>query len=92
MEAALLKCSKNDTHRHAQVFRIVSVTVGTPPATFTWQYYDKSKVPKEVGPITPLEFYTQHVKPLIDVETKVRHTGLVPMVCLVCGRMSNEHA
>ena len=54
-----------------EVFKIVSIAVGVPPPTFTWQYYDKSKVAKSVGPISPLEFYEQHVKPIFDVADKV---------------------
>ncbi|XP_036341939.1 bleomycin hydrolase-like, partial [Rhagoletis pomonella] len=34
-------------------------------------YYDKSKAYKSIGPITPLEFYENHVKPIFNVEHKV---------------------
>ncbi|KAF2362343.1 Peptidase C1B bleomycin hydrolase [Trinorchestia longiramus] len=54
-----------------EVYRIVAITVGAPPSSFTWQYYDKLKAAKEIGPITPLDFYERHVKPVYDVEQKV---------------------
>ena len=50
----------------------MSICVGVPPSTFTWEFYDKSKNPKRVGPITPMEFYEQHVKPHFDLDSKVR--------------------
>ena len=39
------------------VFRIVSICLGIPPESFTWQYYDKSKKACKIGPVSPLEFY-----------------------------------
>lgn len=54
-----------------EVFRIVAVTVGLPPTSFTWQYYEKTKAAKEIGPVTPQQFYEQHVKPLFNVEEKM---------------------
>lgn len=53
------------------VYRIVSICTGTPPDTFTWRYYDKEKKFHSIGPITPLEFYRQHVKPYFNVLDKV---------------------
>ncbi|XP_033123522.1 bleomycin hydrolase-like isoform X1 [Anneissia japonica] len=53
------------------VHRIVSICLGTPPTSFTWDYYDKNKVYKKIGPITPKDFYEQHVKPFYDVNDKV---------------------
>ena len=52
-------------------FRIVTINLGTPPREVTWEYYDKSKKPQKVGPISPLVFYKEHVKPHFDVESKV---------------------
>lgn len=54
-----------------EVYRIVSICLGIPPKTFCWEYYDKSKAYHKVGPITPLEFYNEHVKPVYNVEDKV---------------------
>ena len=52
------------------VFRIVGICLGVPPENFTWQYYDKSKKAHKIGPISPLEFYTTHVKPHFNVLDK----------------------
>lgn len=54
-----------------EVYKIVSICLGIPPSTFTWEYYDKSKNYHCIGPITPLDFYNKHVKPVFDVEQKV---------------------
>lgn len=54
-----------------EIFRIVTICLGLPPKTFTWEYYDKTKVYHKVGPISPLEFYNQHVKSVYNVEDKV---------------------
>lgn len=53
------------------IFRIIGICLGIPPETFTWQYYDKSKKYNDVREITPLEFYTQHVKPAFDMSSKI---------------------
>lgn len=53
------------------VYRIVGICMGIPPVTFEWNYYDKSKSFNTIGPITPLDFYEKHVKPLFDVTEKV---------------------
>ncbi|KAI5268624.1 bleomycin hydrolase [Manis pentadactyla] len=54
-----------------EIFRVVSVCMGNPPETFTWEYRDKDKNYQKIGPITPLEFYREHVKPLFNVEDKI---------------------
>eukprot|EP00088_Acartia_fossae_P049421 TRINITY_DN5442_c1_g1_i4.p1 TRINITY_DN5442_c1_g1~~TRINITY_DN5442_c1_g1_i4.p1 ORF type:complete len:482 (+),score=81.15 TRINITY_DN5442_c1_g1_i4:18-1463(+) len=54
-----------------EFYRIVGICLGIPPKTFVWQYTDKSKQVHSVGPISPLEFYNQHVKPLYNVEEKI---------------------
>ncbi|MCL4134543.1 UNVERIFIED_CONTAM: hypothetical protein GTU68_065501 [Idotea baltica] len=54
-----------------EIYRIVSICLGVPPATFTWEYYDKSKAYHSIGPITPQEFYAKHVQPVYDVLDKV---------------------
>ncbi|XP_064620531.1 bleomycin hydrolase-like [Lineus longissimus] len=53
------------------IYRIVSICLGSPPETFTWEYYDKEKKYHKVGPITPREFYKQLVKPVFNMEDKV---------------------
>lgn len=54
-----------------QIYRVTAICTGTPPETFTWEYYDKNKDYKKMGPISPLEFYKEHVKPHFDMENKV---------------------
>uniref|UniRef100_A0A8C7E1I2 Bleomycin hydrolase n=1 Tax=Naja naja TaxID=35670 RepID=A0A8C7E1I2_NAJNA len=54
-----------------QVFRVVSICLGNPPTTFCWEYYDKEKNYHKIGPISPVKFYQDHVKPLFDMESKV---------------------
>lgn len=53
------------------IYRIVGICLGIPPATFEWNYYDKSKVFQSIGPISPFDFYETHVKPVFDVTEKV---------------------
>lgn len=53
------------------IYRIVGICFGIPPVTFEWNYYDKSKQFHTVGPVSPLEFYEKHVKPVFDVTEKV---------------------
>lgn len=55
----------------AEIYKIVGICLGIPPETFKWDYYDKSKAYKSVGPIKPLEFYEEYVKPYFNVEDKV---------------------
>lgn len=53
------------------LFKVISICLGLPAETFKWEYYDKSKNYNAIGPITPLEFYQKHIKPLFDVDDKV---------------------
>ncbi|XP_037937785.1 bleomycin hydrolase-like isoform X2 [Teleopsis dalmanni] len=54
-----------------EIYKVVGICLGIPPETFTWEYYDKTKSYQSVGPISPIEFYNQHVKPIFNVEDKV---------------------
>lgn len=67
-------------HQMSEVYRIVSICLGIPPQTFSWEYYDKSKAYHKVGPLTPLEFYTEYVKPVFNVENKVCITVCITFV------------
>ncbi|XP_077508874.1 bleomycin hydrolase [Amblyomma americanum] len=58
-------------HMMETVYRIASICLGTPPATFTWEYYDKNKTYNQLGPITPLEFYEKHIKGVFNFDDKV---------------------
>ncbi|PVU96670.1 hypothetical protein BB559_002290 [Furculomyces boomerangus] len=44
-----------------EVYRILCISLGVPPQTFDWTFYDKDKAFKQVSGITPLEFYQDHV-------------------------------
>lgn len=54
-----------------EVYRVVSICVGSPPETFTWEFRDKEKTYHKIGPVTPQDFYREHVKPLYNVEDKI---------------------
>nr|XP_023411896.1 bleomycin hydrolase [Loxodonta africana] len=54
-----------------EIVRVVCICLGNPPETFTWEYRDKDKNYQKIGPITPLEFYREHVKPLFNMEDKI---------------------
>ncbi|XP_013380408.1 bleomycin hydrolase [Lingula anatina] len=54
-----------------EIYRIVSICLGTPPDTLTWEYYDKNKAYQKVGPMSPREFYRKHVKPFFNMEDKI---------------------
>ena len=55
----------------AEIYKIVGICLGIPPAQFKWDYMDKSKQHQSVGPISPLEFYEKYVKPVWNIENKV---------------------
>ncbi|XP_031559735.1 bleomycin hydrolase-like [Actinia tenebrosa] len=55
----------------AEVYRIVAICLGTPPSTFTWEYYDKSKNYKKIEGLTPLKFYNDYIKPVFTIRDKV---------------------
>lgn len=54
-----------------EIYRITSICIGSPPETFTFEYYDKDKQYHKIGPITPIEFYNEHVKPVYNIADKV---------------------
>jgi len=59
-----------------QIYRVVSICLGTPPQTFVWEYYDKDKayrrIPENTADgISPLDFYKQIVKPIFNMEDKL---------------------
>ena len=55
----------------SEIYKIVGICLGIPPAKFQWDYMDKSKQHQSVGPISPLEFYEKYVKPVWNIENKV---------------------
>lgn len=64
LEATILKMM-------SEIYKIVGICLGIPPAQFKWDYLDKSKQHQCVGPISPLEFYEKYVKPVWNIENKV---------------------
>jgi bleomycin hydrolase len=46
----------------SQVHRILSITLGEPPSSFDWNYYDKQKVYHSYPDLTPGSFYECHVQ------------------------------
>lgn len=72
-----------------QVFRIVSTCLGSPPETFCWEFRDKEKNYHKYGPMTPVQFYNEHVKPYFNMEDKVGQAENFPRlfsasVCSPC--------
>ncbi|KAI6074372.1 Bleomycin hydrolase [Aix galericulata] len=63
-------CAAMDTMIE-EVFRIVSTCLGNPPETFCWEFRDKEKNYHKYGPVTPVEFYNEHVKPYFNMEDKI---------------------
>lgn len=57
-----------------EIYNVVGICLGIPVERFTWEYTDKSKAYKSVGPVTPLEFYDQHVRHCYNVDDKVCKT------------------
>ncbi len=53
------------------IYRVTAVCLGVPPSEFVWEFYDKSKKWQRVGPISPVAFYQEQVRPHFDVEEKV---------------------
>ncbi|CAF1554023.1 unnamed protein product [Rotaria magnacalcarata] len=60
-EAAMMK----------ELHQIVTTCLGSPPEQITFEYYDVNKQNKKIGPISPIEFYQQVVKPVFNIDNKV---------------------
>ncbi|KAJ1736566.1 bleomycin hydrolase [Coemansia sp. Benny D160-2] len=45
-----------------EIHRVVSVSLGQPPSTFNWTFYDKDKKAHGLKNVTPLQFYKDYVK------------------------------
>lgn len=61
--AARIRAGESSAHRDtlADVHRILTVHLGTPPESFTWQYRDSDDTFHRVGTVTPLEFAAAHL-------------------------------
>lgn len=56
----------------SQIYNVVSICLGSPPQTIEFDCYDKDKKCHKIGPITPLQFYKDLVKPLCNMEDMVK--------------------
>lgn len=54
-----------------EIYNIVGICLGIPDETFKWEYYESDGKYKSIGPIKPLDFYEQYVKPVFNVDDKV---------------------
>jgi bleomycin hydrolase len=54
-----------------EIHRIVTTCLGSPPEQIVFEYYDTSKQYQKIGPITPVDFYQQVVKPVFNIDNKV---------------------
>lgn len=55
-----------------EIYKIIAICLGIPDEKFKWEYYDKNKAYQCVGPIKPLDFYEKYVKPVFNVDDKVK--------------------
>ena len=59
------------------MYQICSICLGTPPATFDWEYKDKDDKYVCHDNISPLQFYEQFVKPVFDMADKVSQSTYI---------------
>ena len=50
----------------AEIYRILSIHLGTPPEIFDWQWNDKERDFHRDGEMTPLEFAERYIQPALD--------------------------
>ena len=50
----------------AEIYRMLSIHMGTPPAQFDWEFHDKDKKFHAYRTLTPQTFYKNHVKVDLD--------------------------
>jgi bleomycin hydrolase len=48
------------------IYRILAIHLGTPPATFDWQWLDKDRIFHRDGTLTPQEFATRYITLPLD--------------------------
>lgn len=59
--APMEKLQEMKTEYVAEIYRILVIHLGEPPAKFNWQWRDKDKTFHRDGEITPQEFYSKYV-------------------------------
>lgn len=60
-----------------KIHRIVTTCLGSPPEQITFEYYDTYKQYQKIGPISPIDFYKQIVKPAFNIDDKVIFSKLI---------------
>ncbi|MCF2707210.1 C1 family peptidase [Arcanobacterium haemolyticum] len=84
----------------ADVHRVLSIHLGTPPERFMWQYRDKDKEFHRVGELTPLEFaakYAANVKDFVVLahdprpETQLHQRYGIDRTDVMIGEATQEH-
>nr|XP_006820124.1 PREDICTED: bleomycin hydrolase-like [Saccoglossus kowalevskii] len=54
-----------------EIYRIIVICLGSPPEMITWEYHDKTKAYRKVGPVSPKDFYENYVKSVYNISDKV---------------------
>lgn len=84
----------------ADVHRVLSIHLGTPPERFVWQYRDKDKAFHRVGEMTPQEFGARYAAGVMDFvvlahdprpETTLHHRYGIERTDLMIGQPTQEH-
>lgn len=54
-----------------EIYKICCISLGTPPVKFDWEYTDTKGNAHSIKGISPLQFYTDHIRPVFDMEEKI---------------------
>lgn len=54
-----------------EIHRIVTISLGSPPTKFIFEYTDNSRQYHKIGPISPVDFYLQFVQPVFNINEKI---------------------
>ena len=65
-EASTEDLQQNKQEILAEIYRILSIHLGTPPESFDWQWNDKERDFHRDGETTPLEFAERYIQPALD--------------------------
>ncbi len=63
---SIKKIRKEKVKMLSDIYRILALSLGEPPASFTWQYENKDGNIKEISNYTPLSFYNEFIS--IDLD------------------------
>ena len=70
-KASAAELSTRREHMMKEIYRILCITLRTPPKTFTWRYYDKDKKFVTHNNLTANDYYENYVKDLFNVDEYV---------------------